>query len=400
MVLLAILVISALGRAKLVPGRWQATWELALEFMLDTVESGLGRTKMARRLFPLVATLFIFILFANWFSLLPGVGTIGPEEFELKAKAGEIKAGSVALAPATAVFYKEANRNSEKVKPGHAATTAEHSTSTASGEHSATPSAEAKTEVKKEETKTATATTAEEPLALRVLSVQNGLAQVERIGEHGFMANKADWGKVTLEGKTVDGPLPLKDAEAFKAFTDVTSLEKAEIGRKYIPIIRPPNADLNMTLAMALVAVIVANIVAIISHGVGGWVSEFFPTKGFMDVLLFPIEIIGQFSRVLSLCFRLFGNIFAGEALLAVILTIAGPALVVFLALELFFGFLQALVFASLTTVFLGLAVAGHGDGHGHEEGHGHGHDEKHADYDPELHEKENLAVAAPVGRH
>jgi F-type H+-transporting ATPase subunit a len=355
MVLLAILVISALGRAKVVPGRWQAFWEVPLEFMLNTIEDGVGRNKLARRLFPLVATLFIFILFANWFALVPGVGTIGHEEYKLKAEAGTaVKQGGYALASANIPVYSQPNTSSAVVKPAAA-------TNTKTGGSETVAQAET--------------------YAYKVTAISGNFAQVERIAELGFMADPKYW-QAGANGTLRDGaPVAYKDDNALKGYVQTNQLQAAKLGYLVIPIIRPPNADLNMTLAMALVAVIVANFVAIFSHGVGGWVSEFFPTRGPLDILLTPIEIIGQLSRVLSLSFRLFGNIFAGESLLAVILTIASPVLVLFLALEMFFGFLQALVFASLTTVYLGLAAAGHGEGHseehGHAEDHGHGHEEK-----------------------
>jgi len=88
--------------------------------------------------------------------------------------------------------------------------------------------------------------------------------------------------------------------------------------------------------------------------------------------ILFPIEVIGEFARIISLSARLFGNVFAGEALLAVMYAITAkigfllvPVVVpvVFLFLELLFGTIQALVFAMLTLVYIALAAAHeHGD--------------------------------------
>ncbi len=93
------------------------------------------------------------------------------------------------------------------------------------------------------------------------------------------------------------------------------------------------------------------------------------------------LELIQEFARIISLSFRLFGNIFAGEVLLAVMFSMANaikialvPVLfpVVFLGLELLFGAIQALVFALLTLIYITLATAGgHGDEeHGHAAGH------------------------------
>ncbi len=96
---------------------------------------------------------------------------------------------------------------------------------------------------------------------------------------------------------------------------------------------------------------------------------------------IFPLELIAEVSRIVSLSFRLFGNVFAGEVLVAVMIGIAAATWfaiatlavpTVFLFLEVLFGFVQALVFALLTLIYLALAVAG-ADEHGNpEESHGH----------------------------
>ena len=323
MVLLAILMISALARPKLVPGRWQGFWEFIVESLLNLVENSMGRNKFARRLFPLVATLFIFILFANWFSLLPGVGSIGFERRSLFAvkDATPVAANGFALPQSDLQLRKTADATGALISADKNLNTV-----ASSG-------------------------------AVRVVNVQGNWAEVEAIGK-----------EATTEGTPEQAYKPL---EGQRGFVEVANLTAAKVGRVIIPIIRPANADLNMTLAMALIAVITANVVAIISHGVKGWVKEFFPKPYVMDPLLTPIEIIGQFSRIISLTFRLFGNIFAGEALIAVILSIAAPVLVIFLGLELFFGFIQALVFASLTLAYLTLSYVGQGE---HDEGHGNEH--------------------------
>jgi F-type H+-transporting ATPase subunit a len=70
------------------------------------------------------------------------------------------------------------------------------------------------------------------------------------------------------------------------------------------------------------------------------------------------------FTRPLSLAFRLFGNVFAGEVLLATILVVAPYVMFVFIALELFVGIIQALIFSMLSLVFLSIATV-HEDAHG-----------------------------------
>jgi F-type H+-transporting ATPase subunit a len=78
------------------------------------------------------------------------------------------------------------------------------------------------------------------------------------------------------------------------------------------------------------------------------------PINGFVGIL----EIVSEIGKIVSFSFRLFGNVFAGEILLLVITSISfGVATLPFLGLELFVGFIQALVFLMLTTVFIGLAT-------------------------------------------
>lgn len=139
-----------------------------------------------------------------------------------------------------------------------------------------------------------------------------------------------------------------------------------------VPFLRPPTADLNMTLALAIVSFTAIQYYGIKSHGVGGRIKHMANPP-----FLFPIEVIGEFSRIISLSARLFGNVFAGEALLGVMYAITAkigflviPVLVpvVFLFLELMFGTIQALVFAMLTLVYIAIASAhDHGDD-SHEE--------------------------------
>jgi F-type H+-transporting ATPase subunit a len=134
-----------------------------------------------------------------------------------------------------------------------------------------------------------------------------------------------------------------------------------------VPFLRPPTADLNMTLALALVSFTAIQYYGIKSHGVVGRLKHMANPP-----FLFPIEVIGEFSRIVSLSARLFGNVFAGEALLGVMYAITAkigflviPVLVpvIFLFLELLFGTIQALVFGMLTLVYIAIASAhDHGD--------------------------------------
>jgi F-type H+-transporting ATPase subunit a len=263
---------------KEVPGRAQSLVEVTIEFLLGLVESAANSRSAARRIFPLIGGLFIFIAIANYSGMLPGVGTIG--------------------------YWEE-----------HAA------------EEGATH----------EETTTDETTHDEESGSL--------VYEVASAGQ-------------------VSAPAATRHAE--------------ESEKVLVPFFRAPNADINMTLAMALVSFVVVQIAGIRAHGVRGRIKHM-ATPAF----IFPIEVVSELSRIISLSARLFGNVFAGEVLLGVMYAMANAikiavipvALpVIFLFLELMFGTIQALVFALLTLIYIALATEGgheeHAEGHAAEHGH------------------------------
>jgi F-type H+-transporting ATPase subunit a len=248
-------------------------------FIMGILDGTAGRS-FARRLMPLVGGMFIFILFANYSGLLPGVGTVG--------------------------VWREA-------------------------EHA-------------EETHTPADTETENPGNVDSPSEED-------THEEGYVAYKV---------ASIDGPVD--QAPVARA---------AEEGEKVlVPFLRAPNADLNMTLAMALVTFTTVQIYGIRAHGVRGRIKHMANPP-----FLFPIELISEFARIISLSARLFGNVFAGEVLLAVMVAMANAIKIiiipvalpiVFLFLEVLFGTIQALVFALLTAIYIVLASSGHDD-HGEE---------------------------------
>lgn len=121
-----------------------------------------------------------------------------------------------------------------------------------------------------------------------------------------------------------------------------------------VPILRSANSDWNMTAAMALIAVGTVQVMGVASHGLRGYLRELST-----PVLLTPIHVVSEISHVISLSGRLFGNIFGGEVLMLVMYSLV-PYVVpaVFMGLELFFGFIQALIFTVLTIVYITLAAA------------------------------------------
>lgn len=134
-----------------------------------------------------------------------------------------------------------------------------------------------------------------------------------------------------------------------------------------VPVLRSMTADLNFTLGLAIITIIVVQIYAFRHLGVAGNGARYFrnPFKDPVGAFEGILELVGEFSRLTALALRLFGNAFAGEVLLIVIALLtsyaASVVLPFFMAFELFIGFIQAYVFFVLTLIFTALAVAHHG---------------------------------------
>ncbi len=154
-----------------------------------------------------------------------------------------------------------------------------------------------------------------------------------------------------------------------------------------IPFLRGGTADINTTIALAVIAVVGANIFGIVT--IGGWkmfnkyvnlkaLGQIFtkvrhePTVLIVAPITFFVgilEIIGEFAKIASLSFRLFGNVFAGEVLLASMAALVAYAVPVpFLFLEILVGVIQALIFSMLTLVYFTIASQDHEE---HESEHG-----------------------------
>lgn len=145
------------------------------------------------------------------------------------------------------------------------------------------------------------------------------------------------------------------------------------------PFFRGISTDLNFTAALALIAVVMTQVIGVQTQGMR-YFSKFFNTTtifkkpffGFMDFIVGLLETISEFAKVLSFAFRLFGNMFAGMVLVALVGTMVPifvPSLV--FMFEFFIGLIQAFVFGMLTMVFMTQATRGHG-GEEHAEGEAH----------------------------
>ena len=140
--------------------------------------------------------------------------------------------------------------------------------------------------------------------------------------------------------------------------------EIAEGHKTFVPLFRTVYSDLNMTLALALFVITASHIFGIATLGVSKHAGKFFVFKGPIQFAVGILELIGEFTKIISFSFRLFGNVFAGEVLL-VVMTFLVPyiAPLPFMGLEVFVGFIQALIFAVLAMMYLSTAVRSH-DGH------------------------------------
>ncbi len=217
LIILWLVSLFATRKMELVPRGLQNIVELGIEKLVGLTDSVIHDKAFSRKIFPLIATFFIFILFNNWFGLVPGVGTIGFHE----------------LSP---------------------------------------------------------------------------------------------------EGHTV-----------------------------LVPLLRAGTADLNTTIALGVIVVIMTQVFGIAALGVFKYGKKFFNFSNPINFFVGILELISEFVRIISFAFRLFGNVFAGEVLLIVLGAIAPYiAPIPFYMLELFVGFIQALVFTMLALVFFSMAVMSH----------------------------------------
>ena len=154
--------------------------------------------------------------------------------------------------------------------------------------------------------------------------------------------------------------------ELLPGFTNATIF--VQQGSDKIPLFRSPSADLNLTLVLAICAVVMVQFWSIKHTGWGGWASKFINLRGGpIGLYVGLLELISEFAKVISFSFRLFGNLFAGDVLLAVIPSLVPWVVVLpFMGLEVFVGLIQALVFGLLTLAFVTMATISHGHGGEH----------------------------------
>jgi F-type H+-transporting ATPase subunit a len=297
---------------KEVPGRFQALFEIMIEFFLTLCESVAGKEK-ARKFFPLVFTIFIFIVIANWMGILPGFGTIGrvADPVEIAHHHGNH-------------YYQDPAETAD----AHDSSSNEHAAEVADAHDSSSNEHE-------EEWK--------DDVKLHVFNANTNLAYLS--------------------------PGSLKDQLSFSEYENRNgNVGDAKIAGHLVPFLRSANTDLNMTLAMAIVAMVMVHFWGFSILGFPSHIGKFINLKeGPIGFFVGILEIISELAKVVSFTFRLFGNIFAGEVLLMAmgfLLPLLG--IIPFLGLELFVGVIQAFIFAMLTLVFASMATVSHGSNDHH----------------------------------
>ncbi len=157
----------------------------------------------------------------------------------------------------------------------------------------------------------------------------------------------------------------------------------------FVPFLRSGTADINTTMALAVISVIGSNIFGVLIIGLWKAFNKYVNLKALASIvtkvrkdptvlIMAPVmffvgvlEMIGELAKIASLSFRLFGNVFAGEVLLASMTVLFAYVLPIpFLFLEIMVGLIQALIFSMLTLVYFTIASQDHD---AHDEGH---HDE------------------------
>ena len=128
-------------------------------------------------------------------------------------------------------------------------------------------------------------------------------------------------------------------------------------GHELIPLLRPATSDFNVTLGLALVSVVTTHILSIKTVGIADYLSRYFSLNP-INLFIGFLEIISEITKVISLSFRLFGNIFAGEIVLGTVSTMFAVLFPLpFLMLEVVVGLVQALVFSMLTMAFMAILI-------------------------------------------
>ena len=301
-VVLLIISIISTKNMKIIPSGIQNFIEFVIEAMYNTCKKIAGEEK-GKIFFPLVMTIFLFIVVSNWIGVLPGTGTLGRIE--------------------TAEEY--CHHQEEKNNLGH---DVEFNIYKKNGNLSSTlfGFGAAKYKIK-----------SSDPSLFNHVN--------NEICSHDWLHHEFEEAK-QLKAKELS----------------TNNFDENYQAGILVPFFRGTNSDINTTLALALCAMISIHFWAFKYLGLFGHIGKFINFKnGPINFFVGILELIGELAKIISFTFRLFGNIFAGEVLLfamAFLLPLIG--IIPFLGLELFVGLIQGLIFAMLTLIFATISTVEH----------------------------------------
>lgn len=311
MLVVVLFAFAATRKMRIIPGRLQSIFEVALEMLLNFIESVAGR-KNGRRFFPVIATIFIFVIFNAYLALLP---IYGPGIYVEESEAAE---ASVA---GTVVELVEA----DKVEEGEI-----------------------------------------------ICRVDTGTEVVDIVAP---MSGHIHFHEVHV-GEEVRA---IAVGDAVSVHDEIASIVSKP------PLLRSASTDINMTLALALMAVFFIEFWGLTGKGFRIYITEYInlgelfragklfirgkiadavmaTVTGIINAVIGFLEAISHMTRMISFAFRLFGNMTAGEILLlSATFLVPWMMAIPFYGLELLIGFIQALIFGGLTLVFASIAVAHEG---------------------------------------
>lgn len=345
------------------PGGFYNIFEMLFEGLYGFILNIVG-AKYMRYIFSFFMTIFLIVLVSNWLELIPGVDSLGFLEphTHVDETTGEVVSEG-GYETMTVLFGAQAlNPKCPWVSPEEAAVLTLEAQEARAATGCKTGTGAPVAEAAHEDPDTAVA---EETVA-------DGAVAADESAHEGEAAATEEAEAATDEaGHEVAAATDASHEEGEAAHHPPAG--DPSVPWVVLPFLRAPSTDLNMTVALALVAVIMTQVIGFRSLGVG-YLTKFFNFKtlltsplGGIDVAVGLLELIGEFARILSFAFRLLGNIFAGSILLFVMSFLLPFLPWPFFILEFFVGALQAFVFGLLTAIFMNLATMGHGGEH-HDE--------------------------------
>jgi F-type H+-transporting ATPase subunit a len=198
-------------------------------------------------------------------------------------------------------------------------------------------------------------------ICIEVAGKRNGKRFFPWVASIFFLVLVANWWEVIPGVETIG--TPTHDIPGCENVTFNSIFLTGPASNCIIPWLRPPSTDLNFALALAIISVVVTQIYGFKLLGPRKQVGRYFTLRdGPMGLVVGMMELILEPLRIISLSFRLFGNLFAGDVLLLVVAFLVPFAgALPFYFLEIFIGFIQAFVFAFLTLIFMTLGTTAHG---------------------------------------